>query len=276
MRQEPTTADLRISKQASNRHFTMPEPKQEAPFDAAGPLCAPTIILLHGSSETRRMWQPQAQALSDSFRVIAADLPAHGALAALAFRMEDTVEWLAELVGRETRGPAVLVGISLGGYVAMEFAARYPEKAAGLVLLSCTGEPTSVGAALYWAGTWVMSVAPIAWLAALKRSLARILYSPDLSYLLTGYFFRGGAQGIREVLWKSYIEKVRSYPGPILFINGSRDLPFRTSERRFLAAAPQGRLEVVPRAYHVCNLDDPARVTSAIRGFAESLSSVRA
>jgi pimeloyl-ACP methyl ester carboxylesterase len=221
------------------------------------------------------MWQPQTQALSDSFRVIAADLPAHGALAPVAFHMEDAVARLAELVEREARGPAILAGISLGGYLAMEFAERYPEKAAGLVLLSCTGEPTSVGAAFYWAGTWVMSVAPIAWLAALKRSLARILYS-SASDLLTGYYFRGGAQGIREVLWKSYIEKVRNYSGPILFINGSRDLPFRTSERRFLAAARQGRLEVIPRAYHVCNLDDPARVSSAIRSFAGSLASARA
>lgn len=221
------------------------------------------------------MWQPQALALSDSFRVIAADLPAHGALAAVAFQMEDAVERLAELVDREAHGPAILAGISLGGYVAMEFAARHPERAAGLVLLSCTAEPTGPGAALYWAGTWVMSVAPIACLAALKRSLGRILYSPDLSHLLTGYYFRGGAQGIREVLWTSYIEKVQRYPGPILFINGRRDLPFRSSERRFLAAARQGRLEVIPHAYHVCNLDDPTRVTSAIRKFVVSLASVR-
>ncbi len=249
----------------------MPEPNHDAAIDAAGPAGAPTIILLHGSSETCRMWQPQAQALSDSFRVIAADLPGHGSLAALPFRMDDVIERIADLVDREARGPVILAGISLGGYVAMEFAARHPEKAAGLVLLSCTGEPTGPGAALYWAGTWVMSAAPITWLAALKRSLGRILYSPDLAHLLTGYYFRGGAQGIREVLWKSYIEKVRSYPGPVLFINGQRDYPFRSSERRFLAAARQGRLEVIPRAYHVCNLDDPARVTGLIREFAQSV-----
>jgi len=253
----------------------MPEPIQKGAFDATGPAGAPAIILLHGSSETRQMWQPQAQALSNSFRVIAADLPAHGSLAPVAFHMEDAVARLAELVECEARGPAILVGISLGGYVAMEFAVRHPKRAAGLVLMSCTGEPTSIGAALYWAGTWVMSVAPIAWLAGLKRSLARFLY-PSACHLLTGYYFRGGAQGIREVLWKSYIEKVRGYPGPILFINGSRDLPFRTSERRFVAAARQGRLEVIRRAYHVCNLDDPARATSAIRSFAESIASVRA
>jgi pimeloyl-ACP methyl ester carboxylesterase len=247
-----------------------------AAFDSTGRAGAPTIVLLHGSSETRLQWQPQAQALSDAFHVIATDLPAHGALAHVPFRMEGVVEWLANLIDREAGGRAILAGISLGGYVTMEFAARHPERCAGLVLLSCTAEPTGLGAAVYWALTWIMTVAPLKWLAALKRLVGRIQYSPEYAHLLTGYHFRGGAQGVRSVLWKSYVEKVGRYPGPILFINGNRDLPFRSSERRFLAAARGGRLEVIPRAYHVCNLDDPPRVTAAIRLFAESLASGRA
>jgi pimeloyl-ACP methyl ester carboxylesterase len=219
------------------------------------------------------MWQPQRLALSDSFHTIAADLPAHGALANVPFRMGNVVEWLSNLIDREAGGRAILAGISLGGYVAMDFAARHPEKVAGLVLLSCTAEPTGPGAALYWLGTWIMTVAPVRWLGAMKRLVGRVLYPPDLAHLLTGYYFRGGAQGIRAVLGHSYIEKVRGYPGPILFMNGRRDLPFRSSERRFLAAARQGRLELIPKAYHVCNLDDVPRVTSAIRHFARSLTS---
>jgi len=222
------------------------------------------------------MWDPQVLALSDFFHTVAPDLPAHGALANVPFRMEGVVEWLANLIDQEAGGRAILAGVSLGGYVAMEFAARHPERTAGLVLLSCTAEPTGPGAALYWALTWIMTIAPLKWLAAFKRLVGRIQYSPEYAHLLTGYHFRGGAQGVRSVLWKSYVEKVRRYPGPILFINGNRDLPFRSSERRFLAAARGGRLEVIPRAYHVCNLDDPPRVTAAIRLFAESLASGRA
>jgi pimeloyl-ACP methyl ester carboxylesterase len=219
------------------------------------------------------MWEPQMIALSDAFHTVAADMPAHGALAHLPFRMEDVLDWLANLIDREAGGRAIIAGISLGGYVTMAFAARYPDKTAAAVLLSCTAEPTGPGAALYWLGTWFMMVAPQSWLAALKRLAGRMLYPADLAHLLTGGYFRGGARGIRAVLGHSHIEKVRGYPGPILFINGHRDLPFRSSERRFLAAAQKGRLEVIPRAYHVCNLDDPARVTATIRLFAESLGS---
>jgi len=251
----------------------MTEPKHKTEFDVAGPIGAPTIILLHGSSETRQQWTPQTAALSDAFRILAVDLPAHGALANTRFRMGDVVEWLSDLVDKQAGGRAILAGISLGGYVAMEFGALHPEKAKGLVLLSCTAEPTGPGAALFWIATCMMSAAPLGCLAAAKRLAGRILYAPEFAHYLTGYHFRGGAQGIREVLWKSYIEKVRCFPGPILFLNGRRDLPFRSSERRFLAAAPKARLEIIPRAYHVCNLDNPLVVTAAIRDFAESLTS---
>jgi len=241
-------------------------------FDSSGPARAPTIILLHGSSETRRQWKPQARALADSFHVIAADLPAHGALVGMPFRMDNVIAWLSDLIAKHAGGRAILAGISLGGYVTMEFVSRHPEQIIGAVALSCTAEPTGPGAALFLVASWFMSLAPLPLLRVMKRLAGDFLYSPEAAALLTGFCFRGGAQGIRAVLWRSFIKKIRAYPGPILFINGQRDYPFRTSERRFLAAAQHGRLELIPRAYHVCNLDDPARVTALIRDFACSLA----
>jgi pimeloyl-ACP methyl ester carboxylesterase len=218
------------------------------------------------------MWQLQTRSLSESFRVIVPDMPGHGALAHVRFRLADAVKRIADLVDREAGGRAILTGMSLGGYVAMEFAARHPEKLTGLVLISCTAEPTGLGAALYWGGTWFTSVMPIPWLSAMKRFLGRFFFSEEHAHLVVGNHFRGGAQGIRAIMFKSSVEKVRRFPGPTLFINGQRDYPFRSSERRFFAAARQARLELIPRAYHVCNLDDPPRVNALIRQFAETVS----
>jgi len=218
------------------------------------------------------MWQPQARALSHSFRVLVPDLPGHGVHTGIRFHLNEAIEGLKKLIDTEANGRAVLVGMSLGGYVSMEFASRYPEKLSGLVLMSCTAEPTGPGAALYWAGTWVASTAPTPWLSAFKRFIGRFFFSAELGHLVRGNHFRGGAQGVRSIMWKSSAEKIRDFPGPILFINGQRDYPFRSYERRFLRAARQGRLEHIPGAYHVCNLDDPERVNRLIREFAESVS----
>jgi len=260
---------------ASNRSGAAPAPNGPATgeaYDVLGPPRAPAIVLLHGSSENRRMWKLQAEALAGPFRVIVPDYHGHGALAHLPFRMDDVMEYIAGLVDREAGGSAVAVGLSLGGYLTMEFATRYPEKLRGIVLMGCTAEPTGIGAALYWLATCVMSTAPLPILAGLKAGMGRLLLGREMAPLLNGSWFRGGAQGCRAVMWKSSIEKVRRYSGPILFINGSRDYPFRTRERSFLKAAPHARLELIPRGYHPCNLSDPTRVTLAIRRFAESLA----
>ena len=48
-------------------------------FEASGPVGAPPIVFVHGTRLTRSMWRAQTEDLQDAFRVIAVDLPGHGA-----------------------------------------------------------------------------------------------------------------------------------------------------------------------------------------------------
>lgn len=110
-------------------------------YDLAGPEGARTIVFLHGMRVTRRMWEPQMGRLSSRFRVIAADLPGHGSRKDELFHVERAVEELAEVIDQAAGGRALVVGLSLGGYIAMEFGARYPRKAAGNHSRSHPGVP---------------------------------------------------------------------------------------------------------------------------------------
>ena len=65
-------------------------------YDVVGPRDAFPIVLVHGVSWTRRMWMPQLEALSDEFRVIALDLPGHGALREQPFRLKAAVQTVME------------------------------------------------------------------------------------------------------------------------------------------------------------------------------------
>ncbi len=242
-------------------------------YDISGLVNAHPIVFLHGMRVTRRMWQPQVESLASEFRIICEDLPGHGSRRGEPFHVEQAVQELASVVDRAAGGRALIVGLSLGGYIAMEFGAAYPQKAAGLVIASASVEPQGWYNAPYRALSLVMAKMPEPVLNAISRAIFIAAYGRRRAEPLIGpgFFMRGGAAGIREVMRRKFAPKLAAYPGPVLLLNGSADLGFRMHEKRFLAAAQNGRLEVIPRAFHIANIDQPAAFSEAVRRFAHSI-----
>ncbi|MHB8524713.1 MAG: alpha/beta fold hydrolase [Candidatus Acidiferrales bacterium] len=243
-------------------------------YDVAGPLDAPAIIFVHGMRVTRHMWRPQMERLSNTYRVIALDLPGHGALKDVPFCLEDAVARIAEVLYRERKGRALIVGLSLGGYIAMEFGARHSQKAAGLVIASATVEPRGWHTAPYRLLALSMDKMPKNWLDWTSRTFFQIVYPPEKAepLIAPGFYMRGGSQGMREIFGREFCPRLAAYPGPVLLLNGALDLGFRMHERKFLAAARNGRLEIIPRAFHLANIDQPGAFSDAVRRFAESIN----
>lgn len=239
-------------------------------FDVAGPLGAPAIVFVHGMRVTRRMWQPQMESLACDFRLIAIDLPGHGSLRDETFHVEHAVEGLASVVDQAANGRALIVGLSLGGYIAMEFGARYPQKAAGLVVASASVEPRGWYNLPYRILSALMATLPERWLNGVSRAVFLCVYGRRRAepLIAPGLFMRGGAAGIREVMHREFASKLAAYSGPVLLLNGALDLGFRLHETRFLAAAQKGQLEVIPKAFHIANIDQPALFSDAVRRFA--------
>lgn len=94
------------------------------------------IVLLHGFTESSRIWSEYVRDLSDKFRVITIDLPGHGKSARIAD--VHTMELMADVVRAVLRkarvGKCILIGHSMGGYVTLAFADRYPELLRGFGL----------------------------------------------------------------------------------------------------------------------------------------------
>ena len=246
----------------------------EQSFDVAGPTDARAIVFVHGMRVTRRMWQPQMESLASEFRVIAVDLPGHGTRKNEPFHVEHAVDEIAAVVDKAANGRALVVGLSLGGYMAMEFGARYPQKAAGLVIASASVEPRGWYNAPYRILSELMAKLPEPFLNWVSRTFFLVVYGKQRAQPLIapGFFMRGGAAGIREVMNREFASKLAAYPGPVLLLNGVWDQGFRLHERRFLAAAQNGRREVIPRAFHLANIDQPEAFSEAVRRFARSLS----
>lgn len=96
----------------------------------------PALVLLHGFTESLEIWNSFSEILSRKFHVVCIDLPGHGRSANLD--TVHTMELLAETVHAVLSfcriKQCVLVGHSMGGYVALAFANLYPGLLKGLVL----------------------------------------------------------------------------------------------------------------------------------------------
>lgn len=104
----------------------------------SGPPDAPAVVLSNSLGTDLSMWDPQAEALADSFRVIRYDTRGHGGSPAPhgAYAIADLGRDLLRLLDDVGVARAHVVGLSLGGMTAMWVAANAPERVETLVLLS--------------------------------------------------------------------------------------------------------------------------------------------
>ena len=103
------------------------------------------VVLLHGFLENKTMWDFYVSELSKKNRIITIDLLGHGETESLGYiqTMEENADVVHDVLSKLRIRKAILVGHSMGGYVALAFAELYPEKMKGLVLLNSTSKEDS-------------------------------------------------------------------------------------------------------------------------------------
>ena len=116
----------------------------------------PPVVLLHSSGEFAALWMRVIPDLVTTHRVVAPDLPGHGASEVADGQLETdhVVAWLDALIEHTCPSPPALVGHGLGGAIAARFAIAHPDRLSRLVLVDALGldrfEPApSFGLALH-------------------------------------------------------------------------------------------------------------------------------
>ena len=243
--------------------------KNQPGVDVAGPPDAPAIVFLHAASHTRKLWLPQTLRLRDEFRTVALDLPGHGARAGERFAFAAAVEAVTETLAHQNIPRAVFVGVSLGGCVAMDYAARHSDRVAGLVLSGCTFDPCTRLCRLVLTGESVVfprGARLFTW--ALARSLCRRYPAALADEMIdAGTYWGAAADAVRAMRGVDFRARLAAFPGPTLILNGRRDWVHRTAERSFVAAAQNACVLPLARAGHIANLDKPDAYTDAVRVF---------
>lgn len=103
----------------------------------------PAILFLHGFAESREVWTDFTRACPGGYRLLTLNLPGHGTNVhdIRDYSMEGQARYVAEQLRQKNVDKALLVCHSMGGYVALAFAERYPEMVAGLALFHSTALP---------------------------------------------------------------------------------------------------------------------------------------
>ena len=252
-------------------------PLEQLPlYDVAGPRNAFPIVLVHGAAATRKMWIPQMEALADEFRVIAVDLPGHGKLREQPFRLEAAAQAVMESLRQQTNERALIVGLSLGGYVAMACAHEHSQEIAGLVLSGCSIDYRGAIGILSWLDSSIVttffSEDRLSRMQAktLRSMFPEALVEPQLK---AGFSWKVAPQAYRELASHDFYAMLGSFPGPALILNGENDKLNRKREAVLLRATRDGQLQMVKQAGHLCNLEQPEVFTHQVRTFAKRLSS---
>lgn len=101
-----------------------------------------TLIILHGWQSSKEKWQKvKANIEQSGVKVIVPDLPGFKPENELkkALSLDDYVDWVKNFAIENISGKFFLLGHSFGGRIAIKFAAKYPEKLEGLILVSAAG-----------------------------------------------------------------------------------------------------------------------------------------
>lgn len=125
-----------------NQHLRIATREGETFVIACGPASAPPVILLHGAAFNSIMWMGDVVSWARHFRLYAVDIIGDAGLSAPArppYASEAHALWLEDVLAGLAITQASLAGISLGGWVALDYATRQPKRVNSLVVIAPGG-----------------------------------------------------------------------------------------------------------------------------------------
>ncbi|MDQ7052826.1 MAG: alpha/beta fold hydrolase [candidate division KSB1 bacterium] len=229
-----------------------------------------TLIILHGLLGSGRNWHTIATRLSERYRVIVPDMRNHGRSPhSETHRLADMVEDVYELQQDTGALPAVILGHSMGGLVAMEMAFRVPEALQGLIVVDIAPRPHRARVADVLEAMTGVRLHDLQTKKEVDEALAQAIASPvvrqfvltNLMAAETGFQWRVNLPVLQRFLIESQSYRpapTDMYEGPTLFIRGGksgyiRDEDFSLLQHHF----PRVRLETVPDAGHWVHYEAP-------------------
>jgi pimeloyl-ACP methyl ester carboxylesterase len=256
----------------------------ELSYRIAGEPAAKPILFIHGYTGNARNWALTVKpVIAAGWRTLSADNPGHGLSSAPAdpacytiLNMAELQYALAKQCGFE---PAVVVGHSMGGAIAEEYALRHPDSVSGLVLVDSAGGSArgriapaeqlekleeiarSQGTGAVWDAQVSAGWRDVSQLSDSQREVIRQEFSQTS---VDGYIHCGRALGDRE----ETLSRLKNWVKPTLVIRGENEgQPLARTADELAAAIPGARYEIIPSSGHNPQLENPSRFNEVLLSF---------
>ena len=191
-------------------------------------------MFVHGTRTSSEIWAPQVEEMRrHGHHVVAVDLPGHGLRLTERFTRAAALTTIGDAVAG-CPAPPLLVGLSLGGYTSLAYAAANQHAVTGVVLSGCSTEIRGKPLGAY-------SRVSTAIARRFGRSAGTWHVVTDMLSAMKGYHAHADLRRLLVPVW---------------LVNGQHDI-LRLGERRYLAARPGTRLHVVRGAGHDVNTHAP-------------------
>ncbi|MDO5535495.1 MAG: alpha/beta fold hydrolase [Propionibacteriaceae bacterium] len=210
----------------------------------------PLVILLHGTRFDARAWDGYADLLDADVRAL--DLPGHGVRAGQPWTTDAALAVIDDevaTVAPET--PVVLVGHSLGGFVATAWAQRHPDALTGLVLVGAMADPSRhrILTRLYTDFARLLPVVGPQRMASVANTVLRAMGLPRNALPdATGYAVAPDAWG--SVVTEAGCHQLTGVSSPVWLVAGALD-QLAIDTRRYARACQDARVVVVRLATHL-------------------------
>jgi 2-succinyl-6-hydroxy-2,4-cyclohexadiene-1-carboxylate synthase len=234
----------------------------------------PSVVLLHGFTNTARSWDGVIDALPDGTDAFAPDIRGHGSASE---QRPITLEAVIDDIDRAAPDPFTLVGYSMGGRIALHVAFRLPGRVQRLVLIGASpGLKTATARAERraadeklaeraehetierfaerWANTHVLADQP----ASVREVVDADRRRNDPIALAVA--LRGLGTGALPSLWS----RLGSLEIPVVLVVGDRDAKFREIATRMAEEIHGARVVIVPGAGHAVHAEAPTAVAELI------------
>jgi len=242
-------------------------------MSGADNLLRPPAVLVHGAAGQHLFWPPQVRRLHNQ-RVYAPDLPGHGKSSGLGrHTISDYASVLLEFVQTLNLSTVVLVGHSMGGAIALEFAARFPSQVLGLVLVGS-------GARLRVSAELMRSTSNLETFPEAIKLLMQLSFAPHTDARLKELASRRLAEIRLHVLQGDLLacdafdgsKRLAAITVPTLIVCGAADKMTPPVHSVYLREHIAGaRLELVPDAGHMVMLEKPELVAGRLSDFLDSI-----